>query len=163
MKTKEKEILGKIIAKNLSINEQKSALIFFTILFVFGWVSGFVDYSNFYSDIPALIQLGIFLCIIAIPFITLFSAFKIARNNIEINFISTFIVLSSFIIKRLLINFSIIIFLYVVSYTLLKEFLDIVFYEVQYYFSNIIILLIEFAYFRKLIKYFKFIYENNHE
>ncbi len=158
MNLKEKELFSKIVNKNISIGEQRSALIFLTILFVIGWASGIVDYSNFYSDVPALIQLSIFICIILFLFLTILKAYQIAKNNLEINFISTYIILSSFIIKKLLISFSLIALVYVISYTLLKEIYDIVFYEVQYYFSCFIILLYSYIFYNKIINYFNHIY-----
>ncbi len=163
MKSREKDILDKIVNNNLSIGEQKSALMFLTILFVLGWVTGIVDYSNFYSDIPALIQLPIFAFIIIVPFATIFTLFKIAKRNEQINFVSAFVVLSSFSLKKLLVKFAFLIVAYVISYTILKEYFDIVYYEVQYYFSIIIILLIEIVYFRKMVKYFNLIYVGKNE
>ena len=158
MNSREKVILDKIINNNVSVGEQKSALLFHTILFMLGWVTGVVDFSNFYSDIPAIIQLAIFILIVLFPFITLFSAFKKAKNNEGINFISSFIVLSSISLKKILISFAFVIVAYVVAYTLLKEFLDIVYYDVQYYFSITIILIIQMLYHKKMMRFFNYIY-----
>ncbi|HRP01151.1 MAG TPA: hypothetical protein PLE30_00725 [Candidatus Kapabacteria bacterium] len=158
MNLKEKEILDKIINNSVSISEQRSALIFLSIIFMLGWASGIVDYSNFYSDIPALIQLAIFAIIILLPFYTIILSSKYANNTKSISFLATFIFLSSYTIKRLLVSFAFLIIIYVASYTVLKEFYDIVLYEVQYYFSTGIILFCVLLYHQRIIKYIKYIY-----
>lgn len=163
MNSREKVILDKIIVNNISVDEQKSALVFHTILFILGWVTGVVDFSNFYSDIPAIIQLAIFVLIVIFPFITLISSFKKAKKNERINFILAYILLSSISLKKLLISFAFVIVAYVAAYTILKEFFDIVYYDIQYYFSIVIIFVIELLYHKKMMTFFNYIYGDKGE
>lgn len=163
MNSSEKVILEKIIGNNLSVAEQKSALVFHTILFVLGWVTGVVDFSNFYSDIPAIIQLAIFVLIVIFPFFTLLSSLKKAKKNESINFIFAYVVLSSISLKKLLISFAFVVVAYVAAYTILKEFFDIVYYDIQYYFSIVIIFGIELLYHKKMMNFFNYIYGDRSE
>ncbi len=159
MNTKEKKYLDKILNGTLPLNEKRNQLLFLLFLFLIGWSAGFLDYSNFFSDVPALILMGIYLFIITIPLIAVFQTFHIATGNKE-NYIENFVIITAHVLKKLSISYALIYLIYVAAYTFLKESSNIVFYDVQYYFVTIISLIYSIIFLTKINTYFKYLYGN---
>ena len=147
--------------KNGQVNEkEKYKLVSFAVLLtVFGWAAGMVDFASFFSDIPGIIIIAVYLFILLIPFIALKVTFGINQKGGGSDFTEKFVCLSSVVLIKLSISYAVLIILYVAAYTLLKEFANIVYYEVQYYFTTALTLIYGLIYLSNMKKSFHLINE----
>lgn len=154
----ETEFLEKLKTNQITFQEQKSALYFIISIFVLGWITSSVDYTNFFSNLSGIIIMIIFVIILTIPFISVAITSKIAQKNSNRDYFADYLISSYFILKKLAIYYVIIILLYSIIYTLLNESKNLVLYEVSYYFVSGLTLAFGLLYLNKIINYFKYIH-----
>ena len=122
---------------------------------VFGWAAGSSGFSNFYSDLPSLLIMALYLIILIIPVFSVYSAFKANGGEEGRNFVEKFICLSALIIAKLSISYAIIVFIYAVIFTLLREYDDGFKLSIDYYLFTGLTIIYELIFIAQLNKFIK--------
>ena len=122
---------------------------------VFGWAAGSPGFSNFYSDLPSLIIMLVYILILIIPLFSVYSAFKANGGESGKGFVEKFYCLSALIIAKLSISYAVIVFIYAVIFTLLREYDDTFKLSIDYYLFTGLTILYELIFIIQLNKYMK--------
>jgi hypothetical protein len=126
---------------------------------IFGWAAGSSGFSNFYSDLPSIIIMALYIFILIIPVFSVYSAFKSNGGENGKGFVEKFICLSALIITKLSISYAIIVFIYAVIFTLFREYDEGFKLSVDYYLFTGLTIIYELIFIGQLNKYMKKIAE----
>jgi hypothetical protein len=120
---------------------------------VFGWAAGSSGFSNFYSDLPSILIMAVYIIILIIPVFAVYSSFKANGGDQGKGFVEKFFCLSALIIAKLSISYALIVFLYAVVFTMLREFDDGFKLSIDYYLFTGLTIMYELVFIRQLNKY----------
>jgi hypothetical protein len=141
---------GKITEKS-----KRNLAVLWLCFAVFGWAAGSSGFSNFYSDLPSILMMAVYILILIIPVFAVYSAFKANGGDEGKGFIEKFFCLSALIIAKLSISYAMIVFIYAVLFTLLREFNDGFKLSIDYYLFTGLTIIYELLYIGQLNKYIK--------
>jgi len=153
MNKKDLEFVENLKFNTLSKKEKRKFLYILILLFIIGWIVNAPDYLNFYSSVPAILNLFTF---IYISFVPLWS-FMIYNNHYKNDNISyeNFFYISGYVLIKLVFSYTLIIFIYVIIYSIFIELYDIALYQFRYYFVNVLSFLYATIFLNKFSKMLK--------